>query len=123
MSSLLEGELAKEADESLSDELYDVTLIREGSNYDVESGRSDQSTETYTGKGFVDEYEQKLVADEVVQENDSKVLLVQNTFTDADGNKVKPFTGDSIQARRETYEVVNVQQDPAQATWTVQGRE
>lgn len=122
MSSPLQGEIAEDVSDALSELLYDVTLIRETSNYDVSTGRSNQSTETYTGKGFVDEYEQKLIAEGVVQENDRKILLLQETFTDADGNMVKPFPGDSIEARGETLEVINVQQDPAQATWTVQGR-
>lgn len=122
MSSPLQGPLAEEIADAVSDIFYDVTLTRESDNYDPSTMSASGTEQGFTGKGMVDEFSKRLVEDGVVQRNDRKVLLAQTTFTDSNGDPVKPIPGDTIQARGETYEVIDVSQDPAQALWEVQGR-
>lgn len=121
-SSLLQSGIRSKVTGALEDILYEVTLVRESAGYDPDTARANPSQENIAGKGFVDEFERSLVEKGVVQRNDRKVLLLQETFTDADGNEVKPQPGDSIQARGEEYEVISVKQDPSQSIWEVQGR-
>lgn len=122
MSSPLQGDIAEQIAEGVSDIFYDVTLTRESDDYDPSTMSSSNSEQNFTGKGMIDEYSKRLVEDGVVQRNDRKVLLAQQRFTDSNGDIVKPIPGDTISARGETYEVIDVSQDPAQALWEVQCR-
>ncbi|MDF1599719.1 hypothetical protein PZ895_08005 [Mesorhizobium sp. YIM 152430] len=119
--SLLEGELANIIGDALvsADIPYDVTIIR------LTSGESDPSTPwipgeptltEYTGKGFVDSYSVFERAASSIETGDIKIVLVANTFS------IVPNPADEIRARGVIYNVIDVQPDPARATYAVQAR-
>lgn len=68
---------------------------------------------------FVDEYSALLRAQAGIPDEDMKVMVLQRN--DA-GEWVDVQVGDTIRARGKDWRAQTVAQDPASATWTIQGR-
>lgn len=77
------------------------------------------TTTTTDCRAFVDEYSDTLRAQLGIPARDVKIMVLQ---VNDNGESVSVAAGDTIRARGEDFRVVTVSQDPAQATWTAQGR-
>lgn len=115
MTSFLEGPLAQQLFAGMNNRVYDVTLVQvddAGNTTDIK------------GRGFVDNYSDFARFGGMADKGDAKVVILQKSLP--------PFTlpkrRDRVKARRANdpvereYTVVEVDQDPAQATWELQAR-
>lgn len=126
MREELQAELAEAFDDP--DGLGDAVSPVEGSRksspvYDPSTGTTTGGTVIYTGRGVFGSYLAKEVDGSLIQTTDEKLLILQNElFITAAGlptaAPAEPKIGDIIASKR----VLNVSQDPAGATWTVQLR-
>jgi hypothetical protein len=124
MREELQAELAEAFDDP--DGLGDAVKPVEGSRtsspvYDPSTGTTTGGTVTYTGRGVFGGYLAKEIDGSLIQTTDVKLLILQNELvTTVAGvtSPVEPKVGDKIVARR----VINVGQDAAGATWTLQLR-
>lgn len=126
MREELQAELAEAFDDP--DGLADAVKPVEGSRksspvYDPSTGTTTGGTVTYAGRGVFGNYLAKEIDGSLIQTTDEKLLILQNElFISATGvpnlTRAEPQIGDTIGGKR----VLNVSQDPAGATWTVQLR-
>lgn len=126
MREELQAELAEAFDDP--DGLADAVKPVEGSRkstpvYDPSTGTTTGGTATYTGRGVFGSYLAKEIDGSLIQTTDEKLLILQNElFISTAGlptaTPAEPKIGDTIASKR----VLNVSQDPAGATWTVQLR-
>ncbi|MCP6695862.1 hypothetical protein [Pseudomonas donghuensis] len=77
----------------------------------------------YSGRGVFGSYLAKEVDGSRIQTEDVKLLLLQNELFEEQGGQVSeipaaPKIGDQVSG----YRALNVSEDPAQATWTIQLR-
>lgn len=118
MTSPLAGGIASAVAAGLSSIMLDATLTRAtttgGNAWDTSSGTT--TTATYACKGFVEDYAAREVDGTLVQANDRKVTVLAKTLA------VTPVPEDKITISGATYRVISVKSDPAQATFTMQGR-
>lgn len=122
--SLLQGELAQIIGDALigADIPYEMTIVRvtqEAAPDDWPSWQEWTGTVTTTEhvvQGFIDTYSAFLVASGVVNEGDVKILLIQTTLP------FRPELADVIRARGQTYTILAVSEDPAQATLELRAR-
>lgn len=77
------------------------------------------TTATYPCEGICDSYTQREIDGTRVRIGDRKILLLAKSLPDA----VDPQPGDSITIEGRAWSVVNVDRDPAAATFTCQGRQ
>lgn len=126
MREELQAELAEAFDDpdGLGDAVKAVEGVRKSSPvYDPSNGTTTGGTVTYTGRGVFGSYLAKEIDGSLIQTTDEKLLILQNElFISAAGlpttTPAEPKIGDTIASKR----VLNVSQDPAGATWTVQLR-
>lgn len=115
MVSPLQGPLAKTIGRALSRTLfYDATLIRETpGDPDPEKPwePAEPVTTQYQCRAVVDNYSDFAIANSLVDAQDRKVLILASTLP------VTPTDQDMITIRGETYQVIEVKTDPAQAVW------
>lgn len=126
MREELQAELAEALDDP--DGLGDAVSPVEGSRksspvYDPSTGTTTGGTVTYTGRGVFGSYLGKEIDGSLIQTTDVKLLILQNElFVSIAGattpTSAEPKIGDTVGGQR----VLNVSQDPAGATWTVQLR-
>lgn len=92
--------------------------------YDPELGGTvPASTIRYTGRGVFGSYLAKEIDGSRIQTEDVKLLALQNELFVEQGGEVTdvpavPKVGDQVSG----YRALNVSQDPAEATWTIQLR-
>lgn len=92
--------------------------------YDPEIGGTvPASTIHYTGRGVFGSYLAKEIDGTRIQTEDVKLLVLQNELFEEQGGAATempatPKIGDQVSG----YRVLNVTEDPAQATWTIQLR-
>lgn len=92
--------------------------------YDPEiGGTAPATTIRYTGRGVFGSYLAKEIDGARIQTEDVKLLVLQNELFEEQGGQVSetpaaPKIGDQISG----YRALNVSEDPAQATWTIQLR-
>jgi hypothetical protein len=126
MREEIQAELAEAFDDP--DGLADAVKPVEGSRkstpvYDPSTGTTTGGTITYTGRGVFGSYLAKEIDGSLIQTTDEKLLILQSElFVSVDGAPkpppAEPKIGDTVGGKR----VLNVSQDPAEATWTVQLR-
>jgi hypothetical protein len=126
MREELQAELAEAFDDP--DGLGDAVKPVEGSRksspvYDPSTGTTTGGMVTYAGRGVFGSYLAKEIDGSLIQTTDVKLLILQNElFVSVAGlptsTSAEPKIGDVIGGKR----VLNVGQDPAGATWTVQLR-
>ncbi|EKT4561898.1 hypothetical protein QEM42_003092 [Pseudomonas putida] len=127
MREELQAELAEGFDDP--DGLADAVKPVAGSRtvkgrYDPEIGGTvPVSTIHYTGRGVFGSYLAKEIDGTRIQTEDVKLLVLQNEFFEGQPGAVTdvpaaPKIGDQVSG----YRVLNVSEDPAQATWTIQLR-
>lgn len=127
MREELQAELAEAFDDP--DGLADAVKPVAGSRtlkggYDPEIGGTvPASTINYAGRGVFGSYLAKEIDGSRIQTEDVKLLVLQNELFEGQAGAVTdvpalPKIGDQVNG----YRALNVSQDPAQATWTIQLR-
>ncbi|MGE6824314.1 hypothetical protein [Pseudomonas soli] len=127
MREELQAELAEAFDDP--DGLADAVKPVAGSRtvkggYDPKIGGTvPASTTYYAGRGVFGSYLAKEIDGTRIQTEDVKLLVLQNELFEVQAGAVTdvpalPKIGDQVSG----YRALNVSQDPAQATWTVQLR-
>lgn len=76
------------------------------------------STSTFSCRGFLDEYADDQFDGTSVLRGDRKALLLGGTLPAS----VAPQPGDRVKIEGRTFSIVNVQRDPAAATYVCQAR-
>jgi hypothetical protein len=111
-------------EDGLADAVKPVAGSRkEAGVYDPSTGKTISATTTYIGRGVFGSYLSREVDGSLIQTTDEKLLILQNElFVSVAGvatsTAAQPKIGDLISGKR----ALNVSQDPAAATWTVQLR-
>ncbi|OLS61518.1 hypothetical protein [Pseudomonas putida] len=92
--------------------------------YDPEIGGTvPASTIHYTGRGVFGSYLAKEIDGTRIQTEDVKLLMLQNELVLAvDGSPSETTATPKIGDQVSGYRALNVSEDPAQATWTIQLR-
>lgn len=127
MREELQAELAEAFDDpvGLADAVKPVAGSRTvKGGYDPEIGGTvPASTIHYTGRGVFGSYLAKEIDGTRIQTEDVKLLVLQNELFEGQAGAVTdvpaaPKIGDQVSG----YRALNVSEDPAQATWTIQLR-
>jgi hypothetical protein len=124
MREEIQAELAESFDDpdGLADAVKPVAGVRkETPAYDPATGQNSGGISTYSGRGVFGSYLAKDVDGSLILTTDVRLLVLQNELlaTVADVTApIEPKVGDTIGGQR----VVNVIQDAAGATWTLQLR-
>ncbi|WP_286913346.1 MULTISPECIES: hypothetical protein [unclassified Pseudomonas] len=127
MREEIQADLAEAFDDP--DGLADAVKLVAGSRkvkggYDPEIGGTvPASTVHYTGRGVFGSYLAKEIDGTRIQTEDVKLLVLQSELFEGQAGAVSDVTaapkiGDQVSGSR----VLNVSEDPAQATWTIQLR-
>jgi hypothetical protein len=126
MRDEIQAEMAEAFDDpdGLADAVKPVAGIRKVvGEYDPSTGTAPEVATSYGGRGVFGSYLAKEIDGSLIQTTDEKLLVLQNElFVTVDGVPTAmiadPKIGDIIGGKR----ALNVSQDPAGATWTVQLR-
>lgn len=122
--SELQTELARAFDTDLADAVREVEGSRSMQGvYDPELGGSTTTTIRYFGRGVFGQYKSREVDGTRILASDVRLKVLQNELLmevaeGANATPAIPAISDQISG----YRVINVGQDPAQATWTIQLR-
>lgn len=120
---LFDTDIAGEIASAFEGQLKAATLNRTVvSSYDPETDTETTSQETYTTEGIVENYSKKLIAEGVVQSNERKILLLADPLGTTPSPGDNDNDPDKITIESETFTVVDVEKDPANAIYTVRGR-
>lgn len=122
----IQAEMAAAFDDpdGLADAVKPVTGQRQGQGgYDPVTGTVTPSLVTYAGRGVFGSYSNQEIDGSAIFSTDEKLLCLQSElFITVDGVPTdalaQPAVGDMIGGKR----ALNVEQDPAGATWTIQLR-
>lgn len=97
---------------------WDMTITVKGEATKDAYGVTTQSTTSYTGRGFLDDYSdaQRLAGGFPL--TDRRITLFDSSFTAG----IDPAPGDLITAESTDYEIVSIKRDPAEATWECRAR-
>ena len=120
----LQRDLAEAFDTDLADAVNPVVGVRKvQGEYDPDSGSTSETITNYAGRGVFGKYLAKEIDGSLIQTTDEKLTILQNELFIAlagelTENPATPVIGDVIGGKR----AMNVSQDPAKATWTVQLR-
>jgi hypothetical protein len=114
--SFLEGSLAEEIYQGFKEELYAVTLHTITRTRDS-FGEFTTSETDVSGIGFIDDYKEDYKARAQIPSGDMKGMILQKSMTGT-----RPKKDDRFTARGEKFTIIEVMQDPAQATWEMQLR-
>lgn len=120
----LQRDLAEAFDTDLADAVSSVVGVRKvQGEYDPDSGTTPETITNYAGRGVLGRYLAKEIDGSLIQTTDEKLTILQNElFITLEGEPTEtlavPEIGDVIGGKR----AMNVSQDPAKATWTIQLR-
>lgn len=120
--SLFKANLAARLNKALGGIVFDITLIRveQGilSEENPTAGHTQEQFE-YTVRGFVDEYEERRIDGEIIQQGDRMLIILGASIpADAGEPKIEDFTT----VNGEKKKIVNVRKDAAEATYECQLR-
>jgi len=126
MREEIQAEMAEAFDDpdGLADTVKSVTGVRKVvGEYDPDLGGAPEVTITYGGRGIFGSYLAKEIDGSLIQTTDEKLLVLQNelfvvVMGEPTTETATPKIGDIIGGKR----ALNVAQDPAGATWTIQLR-
>lgn len=125
----LRRELQAELAQAFDTDLADAVAVVDGNRsvpgtYDPEKGGSTPATTLhYAGRGVFGQYKAREIDGTRILSSDVRLKALQNELLMKDGDAVTedpatPAIGDRISG----YRVMDVGQDPAKATWTIQLR-
>lgn len=121
----IQAELARAFDTDLADAVAVVDGSRSvPGTYDPEKGGSMPATTLhYTGRGVFGQYKAREIDGTRILASDVRLKALQNELLVKDGDVVTDVPGiPAIGDRLSGYRVMNVGQDAAKATWTIQLR-
>lgn len=120
----LQRDLGEAFDTDLADAVKPVAGVRKAQGeYNPDSGTTPEVITNYAGRGVFGKYLSKEIDGALIQTTDEKLTILQNelfiTLLDVPTEALAvPEIGDVIGGKR----AMNVSQDPAGATWTIQLR-
>lgn len=120
----IQAEMAEAFDDpdGLADAVSPVAGVRkEAPVYDPATGQTSAATSVYSGRGVFSSYQARDIDGSLILTTDVRLLVLQNELMAMVGGvsaPIAPKVGDTIGGQR----VINVAQDPAEATWTLQLR-
>lgn len=121
MASLFGIDIAGIIHRIVSPGVHPGTLVRRASGprdpLDLSDGVSIVET-THSFRGIMEEYDDRRIDGDIVRVGDRKVLLTANSLSPP----TTPQVSDFVQMEGREMTVVNVQRDPATATFTLQVR-
>ncbi|MBD1554708.1 hypothetical protein [Pseudomonas typographi] len=126
MRDEIQAELAEAFDDAdgLADAVKPVAGSRkEAAVYDPATGQTTSTTTTYTGRGVFGSYSTQEIDGSLILATDEKLLVLQSELLIlvdgvATDDPAEPKVGDLINDQR----VINIGQDAAGATWSIQLR-
>ncbi|QPG62071.1 hypothetical protein HFV04_021455 [Pseudomonas sp. BIGb0427] len=124
----LRGELQADMAEAFNTDLADAVSAVEGSravkgDYDPAIGGAPETTVFYTGRGVFGQYKAREIDGARILASDVRLKTLQNELFMQEGGVVTVIAAvPAINDRISGYRVVNVGQDAAKATWTIQLR-
>lgn len=124
MREEIQAELAEAFDDpdGLADAVKPVAGVRkETPVYNPDTGQNSGGTSTYSGRGVFGSYLAKDIDGSLILSTDVRLLVLQNELVATVAgvtSPIEPKVGDTIGGQR----VINVGQDAAGATWTLQLR-
>lgn len=114
---LLNGGLKNIIHNSLKGMALPVVFYRETVRAGTEPWEPAAKIKTeYSAKGFVTDYNERMIDGTIVQRGDKKVILLAGSCT------TKPEPGDSVLIDSKYMTIVNVSTDPASASYSIQVR-
>lgn len=116
MASPLEGSIRRTIGKAMRSIFHTVTVIRSTPGGGPPWDPGEPVLVEYPGKGFIDDYSDFALTNSNIQSGDRKVVVL------ADSLEITPETSDLVRVRGQTFSVLNVATDPAEATWTLQAR-
>lgn len=120
----LQRDLGEAFDTDLADAVKPVSGVRaEQGEYDPDSPTPGETVTNYVGRGVFGKYLSREIDGTLIQTTDEKLTILQNELVIAllgepTETRAVPEINDIINGKR----AMNVSQDPAGATWTVQLR-
>ncbi|MDX1464491.1 MAG: glutamate 5-kinase [Halomonas sp.] len=117
----LQTDIAEAFNEDLADAVTSFTATRTtvSGQLDPVTGKYPETTVAYSGRGVFGGYSVREVDGQHILRTDVKLTALQNEVTkDSDGSAYAPAVDDVLAG----YDVMNVEQDPASATWKIQLR-
>ncbi|MDD2046106.1 hypothetical protein [Pseudomonas putida] len=124
----LRDELQADMAEAFNTDLADAVSSVEGSRavkgpYDPEIGGNPETTVFYAGRGVFGQYKAREIDGARILASDVRLKTLQNELFMQEGGVVTVIAAvPAINDRISGYRVVNVSQDAAKATWTIQLR-
>lgn len=124
----LRDELQADLAEAFNTDLADAVSPVEGSravkgDYDPAIGGSPETKVFYTGRGVFGQYKAREIDGARILASDVRLKTLQNELFMQEGGVVTTIAAiPAINDRISGYRVVNVDQDAAKATWTIQLR-
>jgi hypothetical protein len=97
---------------------WDITLKVKAAATKDAYGVTTQSTTSYTGRGFLEDYSDAQRLAGGFPSTDRKIILFDSSFTAG----IDPAAGDIITAESTDYEIITIKRDPAEATWECRAR-
>lgn len=98
------------------------TLTRRTETYDPVTDETTINETPHEFEGFVDTYSKRLIADGVVQANDREIMILAKSLDVAPTNGSDGVLADLIEIDGQTFTTIEVERDPAGATYRVQGK-
>lgn len=121
----LRGDLQADLADAYGGDLADAITVFTGERtvifeeYDPQEGSYPKITQTYTGRGVMSDYRVNEVDGQHILSTDTKLIgVLQSQLLGEAGEVIAPAIDDMIDGLR----VLDVAQDPAKATWTLQLR-
>ena len=99
---------------------FDITFtkVEPGTRTGDLTGGTNPTTTEHTVKGFEDSYNERQIDGTIVQRGDRKILVLGSTLPSG----IEPEPNDELALANKTWRVVNVNSDPARATYECQSR-
>ena len=100
--------------------VFDITLtvVTPGTRGAEITAGTQPTEDTYTVKGFIDEYTDRERENTIIQKGDRKITLLGGSLPSG----ITPKPNDKLTINGETKRIVDVQVDPAAATYECQVR-
>ena len=115
----LEGPIAEEIYEGLSDLFLDGTLHQTKKTGGGAFSAGSQSTTPTPIKGIIEEYSLFVRTQLGIPANDVKIIILRKRLDEA---SIAPAVGDAVTLRGTRYRLLEAATDPAHATWTFRGQ-
>lgn len=121
MARLFGVDVAREVGRATRRQLLRIKLIKVTATTRTPTnlaGGRNPTRRPYTCDGIVEDYDEKQIDGTLVKVGDRQFLLIADSLP----SSVRPAQSDEIEHQGVTYSLMRVRSDPAEATFTCQGR-